>query len=106
MFTDNRKRGNLLDPQKSTMILDGIKNTIIIVDDEVSALKAMTRVFSDVGVEALTCVAEHDIAVLLTDNMMPGMTGIELLKQVKSISPDTVRMLITGYAELAVAVQA
>ena len=53
------------------------------------------------GTEAIRMVAEHDIDVIVADQRMPGMTGIEVLGKIKELSPRTVRILLTGYADPA-----
>lgn len=88
---------------------------VLVVDDEKNILKSVYRLLAgtnmDVltagsGEEALGCLAENEIAVLLTDNRMAGLTGLDLLKRVKVLAPDTVRMLMTAYGDYSVAVQA
>jgi len=56
--------------------------------------------------EAFDLLKKEDIAVIISDNQMPGMKGIELLGKVRDISPDTLRILMTEYADLADAVEA
>lgn len=51
------------------------------------------------GAEAVRIATENDIDVIVADQRMPGMTGIEVLGQVKEKSPRTVRILLTGYAD-------
>ncbi|WP_373047774.1 sensor histidine kinase [Vulgatibacter sp.] len=58
------------------------------------------------GVEALEILRSEEIAVLLTDQRMPGMSGVELAEQAKVEFPDTVRVLITAYSDLNAAVDA
>jgi len=58
------------------------------------------------GAEALEIMRNEEIAVLLTDQRMPGMTGVELAEQAKVEFPDTVRVLITAYSDLSAAVEA
>jgi serine/threonine-protein kinase len=53
------------------------------------------------GNQALEFVRRFPIHVVVSDQRMPGMTGVELLHQVKEISPGTVRILLTGYSDLA-----
>ena len=92
-----------------------MKENILFVDDEDFILTLAERIFNDRGIEILTTskpaealnlVKEHEIAVLVSDNMMPQMTGIELLSRVKILSPDTVNILMTGYASLQTAIDA
>lgn len=82
---------------------------ILIVDDESGIRKALLRVLRPLGVElieasggeeALLIVARQHIALIISDQRMPGMTGVELLGKIKEQSPDTVRILLTGYADI------
>jgi DNA-binding NtrC family response regulator len=52
------------------------------------------------GSEALDIVRDKDIDVIVADHRMPKMTGVEVLSKVRSLSPRTVRILLTGYADL------
>ncbi len=89
--------------------------TALFVDDEEYVLNSMERLFSDRGVkfrragsaeEALLVIREEEVAVLVSDNQMPGMTGIALHSKVKEVSPDTIRILMTGHADLQTAMDA
>ena len=88
--------------------------TIMIVDDEPANVRALQRVFSseyDVitagsGAEALEKLQQEDVAVLITDQRMPEMTGIELLKRSVSIRPRMVRIILTGYSDIEALVEA
>jgi DNA-binding NtrC family response regulator len=85
------------------------KPTILFVDDEervVSLLRIMFRSEYDVltatsGAEAVELVRKRIVHVLVSDQRMPGMSGIEVLSQARQLSPSTVRILLTGYADLA-----
>ena len=81
---------------------------ILVVDDEEAILETMTYTFLDVyevltsndAHRALQLMDEHaPIAVVITDQRMPGMTGVELLKEVYERHPDTVRIMLTGFAD-------
>jgi|GEM_PF-1907227 len=85
--------------------------TLLLVDDEVSVLNALKRLFrragytvytAEGGVEALMLLADHPVAVVLSDFRMPGMTGDEFLREVKKRYPDTVRMILSGFADMEV----
>ena len=52
------------------------------------------------GAEALDIVRDKDIDVIVADHRMPKMTGVEVLSKVRALSPRTVRILLTGYADL------
>ena len=83
------------------------KARILFVDDEKRVLNAMRGLFrreydlflTSEGAEAVRLVEENDVDVIVADQRMPGMTGIEVLSAVKQRSPRTVRILLTGYAD-------
>lgn len=85
------------------------KARILFVDDEeriVNLLRLMFRSTYEVftatsGAQALEIVRAQKIHVIVSDQRMPGMLGVELLAQVCKESPDTVRLLLTGYSDLA-----
>lgn len=85
------------------------KARILFVDDEeriVNLLRMMFRTTYEVhtatsGAQALEIIRAHKIHVIVSDQRMPGMLGVELLAQVCKESPDTVRLLLTGYSDLA-----
>src|SRR6185503_2360724 len=58
------------------------------------------------GAEALKLLEQHDVALLITDQRMPVMTGIELLKKTASLRPRMVRMILTGYTDIEALVEA
>lgn len=85
------------------------KARLLFVDDEeriVNLLKIMFRGSYDVftttnGHEALKIMRDQHIHVLVSDQRMPEMTGIELLTQAREQSPDTMRILLTGYSDMS-----
>jgi response regulator RpfG family c-di-GMP phosphodiesterase len=90
-------------------------NTVLFVDDEPNILasfrRSLGRKFSiDLAQgpeEALEKIQKNDpYAVVVSDLKMPKMNGIDLLTRVKSISPDTVRVILTGHANLDSAISA
>lgn len=87
-----------------------MNRTILFVDDEQSTLNALTRVFQGTGYtlltaqggeEALKVLEEHPVQVIISDQHMPGMSGVELLARVMERNPEIVRMLMTGHADVA-----
>jgi len=91
------------------------KQKILFVDDEPNVLNAFKRQFRndydiDIalgGETALKYIEENGpYAVMVTDMNMPVMDGIELLKRVNALAPDTVRMMLTGYADMRIALTA
>lgn len=88
---------------------------ILVVDDEgairYSVSKTLQRVGYNVneaasGEEALESMKKQHYDVVLTDIRMPGLTGVELLKRIKEQAPDSIVILMTGYASLGTAVEA
>ncbi|PRE35516.1 HD domain-containing phosphohydrolase [Burkholderia cenocepacia] len=89
--------------------------SILLVDDEPNVLSALRRVFrptgydivtADSGEMALEILASTDIDLIVSDMRMPHMSGAEFLARARALYPDTMRILLTGYAELASVVQA
>lgn len=87
---------------------------ILVVDDEgairYSVSKTLQRIGYTVheassGEEALEMMKKQDYDVVLTDIRMPGLTGVELLKRIKEAAPDSIVILMTGYASLGTAVE-
>jgi DNA-binding NtrC family response regulator len=80
----------------------------LFVDDEQRVLNSMRIMFrrqfelflASHGAEALDIVRDQDIDVIVADHRMPKMTGVEVLSKVRALSPRTVRILLTGYADL------
>lgn len=95
----------------SPIILDpGLKKArLLIVDDEeriLNALKSLFRqryhVFTTTdGNKALDFITRYQMHVIISDQRMPIMTGVELLRRSRIISPHSVRILLTGYSDLA-----
>jgi response regulator RpfG family c-di-GMP phosphodiesterase len=87
---------------------------IMVVDDEPANLRLLERLFrrdyqvltAASGKEALQLLEQHDVALLITDQRMPGMTGIELLKRTAEFRPHMVRMVLTGYTDIGALVEA
>jgi DNA-binding NtrC family response regulator len=81
---------------------------ILFVDDEQRVLNSMRIMFrreyglhlAGSGSEALEIIQRNPIDVIVADHRMPQMTGVEVLTQVRQASPRTVRILLTGYADL------
>ena len=85
------------------------KRTLLLVDDEENIVAALRRLLrrdgyqiltAQSGAEGLQRLAEHEVDVIISDQRMPGMTGVEFLRRAKELYPDTVRMVLSGYTEL------
>lgn len=83
--------------------------TILFVDDEERILKALARIFLDEnyeiltaanGSEALEIMSAKRVHLVVSDHRMPGMTGAEFLRHVKERWPETIRIMLTGYADV------
>ncbi|MDD2883778.1 MAG: ATPase, T2SS/T4P/T4SS family [Dechloromonas sp.] len=80
---------------------------LLLVDDEPGIVKALSRVFRQEnyevvtagnGEEGLRLLAAHTVHLVISDFLMPGMDGARFLREVKSRSPDTLRIMLTGHA--------
>jgi response regulator RpfG family c-di-GMP phosphodiesterase len=89
--------------------------TLLCVDDETNILNALRRLLrphgyrvltAPSGAEGLEVIAATTVDLVLSDMRMPHMDGAQFLEQVKARSPDTARILLTGYADLASTVSA
>ena len=84
---------------------------VLFVDDEEPNLVVFEAVCGDdfpvltaaSARAGLDLMQQHEVGVILTDQRMPGMTGIELLEQVQAEHPDAIRLLITAYSDLQAA---
>ncbi len=92
-----------------------MKPTILIVDDDASNLASLVKIFERLefrplpatsGNEALSTLRKVHVEVVLTDLMMPGMSGVDLLKNIKAIAPNTEVVMMTAYGTIERAVEA
>ena len=87
---------------------------LLIVDDEMANIRLLERLFrqdyscltASSGEEAMELLDQHEVAVIITDQRMPSMTGVELLKRSAARRPHMVRILLTGYTDLEALVEA
>jgi FixJ family two-component response regulator len=89
--------------------------TVLLVDDEVNFLSAMRRAFrneswklltASQATEGLELLARHGVGVVISDQRMANMSGTEFLNRVKKMYPDTIRILLTGYADFTTVIDA
>ena len=85
----------------------GARRRLLVVDDEAENIELLSRTFHSKfeihqakdGKEALSIARQIRPAVIITDQRMPEMTGVEFLEQIKEELPQTIRILITGYTD-------
>ena len=88
--------------------------TLMVVDDEPEVLRSLQDLFRrdfrvltfERGTEALEKLREVDPPVILSDQRMPEITGVEFLRRAKAARPDAVRLLMTGYADIKAVIDA
>ncbi|HUS67470.1 MAG TPA: sigma-54 dependent transcriptional regulator [Kofleriaceae bacterium] len=96
------------------MTLELARYPVLIVDDEQDNLdafrfnfkRAFTILSANSGPEALEILKAKDVAVIVTDQRMPKMTGLELLREARAIRPDAVGTILTAYTDVEVLVDA
>ncbi|MBC3504461.1 response regulator [Pseudomonas sp. SWRI59] len=86
------------------------KAVVLLVDDEASILNSLRRLLrgqpydvllAESGAQALELLEQHPVNLVISDARMPGMDGATLLAQVHQRFPGTLRILLTGYADMA-----
>jgi len=90
--------------------------TVLFVDDEQSIRNAIERMyleredirclFAASGQEGLDILRREEVWVLVSDYLMPGMRGIEFLTKAKTVRPEAVRIMMTAYADITIAIDA
>ncbi len=88
---------------------------VLFVDDSRVTINMIRELFGEEDIvlhaavsaeDALQLVRQHEIAVVVSDNIMPGMSGVHFLSLLKKISPDTVKILMSAFADLSSALEA
>jgi len=91
------------------------KHQILVVDDEKMVLNAITRTLrsenyttltAQSGDEGLMLLKNHDVELVVSDYNMPGMNGQDFLKRVKKDYPHILTIMLTGHAEIEIAINA
>ncbi len=93
---------------------NGVKAPVLVIDDESSVLASLRRLLqrefhvltAHSATEGLNVLRQQEVQVILTDQRMPGITGVDFLRDIKNRYPDAVRLLFTGYADLESVIQA
>jgi CheY-like chemotaxis protein len=88
---------------------------VLLVDDEERVISSLCRLFRREGYElvvatsgpdALRLLAASPVQLVISDHRMPGMTGIELLREIRARWPDTVRIILSGYSDVSTIIAA
>ena len=82
---------------------------VLFVDDDERVLNALQALFrndyevftAESGAKGLEAAKRENVAIVVSDQRMPGMTGVEMLRELRKTAPQTVRLLLTGYSDLA-----
>jgi DNA-binding NtrC family response regulator len=91
------------------------EGTILIVDDESSILEILSEMLSikqytvltaETAEKALSIMVDQQVDIVITDEKMPGMSGNDLLRIIRLNYPDTIPMMITGYADTQTIIRA
>jgi response regulator RpfG family c-di-GMP phosphodiesterase len=86
-----------------------MERTLLLVDDEENITSALVRLLrrdgyqilrANSGEAGLELLTQNEVGVIISDQRMPGMTGVEFLGKVRELYPDTVRVVLSGYTEL------
>lgn len=90
------------------------RSKILVIDDEPANLRLLQRVLGDEyetlaaqsGPEGLEILGKEDICLIITDQRMPGMSGVEVLEASLKIRPDCIKILLTGYTDIQALIDA
>jgi len=91
------------------------QHTILLVDDEEAILTSLSRILMDdnhivitalSGEEGLSKLKSHKVDLVISDQRMPEMTGLEFLKRVKIEYPEMITMILTAYADIEISIEA
>lgn len=91
------------------------EHMILIVDDEEGILKSLTRLLKTLPINiksalnaenALNILKNERASLIISDQRMPGLTGVEFLRKSREILPDSIRILLTGYADIEATIDA
>lgn len=86
-----------------------MERNLLLVDDEENILASLVRLLrregynilrANSGQAGLDLLREQEVGVIISDQRMPGMTGVEFLGKVKELYPETVRIVLSGYTDL------
>jgi diguanylate cyclase (GGDEF)-like protein/PAS domain S-box-containing protein len=109
MPADELRRFLMQEPNLRLSLKERAGPALLLVDDEPGIHSALARLFRGDGYrilraangqEAMALLEQEEVGVIISDNRMPGMSGVALLSQVRERWPDTVRMILSGYTEV------
>ncbi len=92
-----------------------VESTVLVVEDDRSNLVSLERIFqreglrvltAESGTDALEVCRKHRVDVVVTDLMLPGMTGIEVMRALKTVAPEAEVVVMTAYGTVEKAVEA
>ncbi len=94
---------------EGALIEESAEKTILLVDDEANIIRALVRLLrrdgytiltANSGQEGLDILKKQSVGVIISDQRMPEMSGVEFLSKVKELYPDTMRIVLSGYTDL------
>jgi two-component system, probable response regulator PhcQ len=92
-----------------------LTQTILIVDDDENILKSIKRTLMDdnyniltamSGQEGLAKLKKHDVSLVVSDQKMPGMSGLEFLEKIKIDYPEILTIMLTSHADIEITIKA
>lgn len=95
--------------------MESIARTLLLVDDEENVLSALQRTLrrenytlltAGEPAEAFAILQQTQVDVVVSDHLMPNMSGLDFLKEVRALHPEVVRIMLTGHAEVSTAMEA
>jgi signal transduction histidine kinase len=96
------------------MRTDNMDKHLLVIDDEIEITKTLSRQFrrkfkvhtATNGKDALAIMEQEPVQVVLSDQRMPGMTGVDFFSKIKQKYPDTIKLILTGYSDIEAVVGA
>lgn len=91
-----------------------MKHTLLCVDDELDNVDALERLFrrtykvlkATSGLEALDLLKQEPVSIIISDQRMPHMSGVQFLSESRAYAPDAIRILLTGYTDIESVIEA
>lgn len=91
-----------------------LRHKVLLIDDEPANLRLLRRVLgaeydtllAESGYEGVSILSKEPVSLVITDQRMPGMTGVEVLQEALALQPDAIRILLTGYTDIQALIDA